>query len=325
MTSAAPLHPHPVVDARVYGPLISAADVEEHCRLFGDVFGMEETGRVELGSDDSRSLFGSEVGTTELVVLQTPGVLSGVVLCGFDPVSDETVRTYESRVDRDALKVIDFYAPDYPAAIAHARSLGYEVVESEAEYELAEGTFREAHLWGPDNVVTAFLGGPADFFGNFAQVTDRLVSEVQSISAPVSDGRSVVDFYARVLGWDVVFEYAINDPSFSELLGIEEPLELRSRNVGPSTKEPYFGLIDYGLPAHVGGSLLGRPTAPRRGLLGAAVLVDDLDAVCAAAGRECSGERVSFDLAPFGQTRAAQLMPPHQVPHLVLEIATSSS
>lgn len=320
MTTVASSQPVSAVDAHVYGPLISAADVEEHCRLFTDVFGMKEAGRVQLGSDDSQALFGAGVGTTELVVLQTPGVLSGVVLCGFDPVSDETVRTYESRVDRDALKVIDFYAPDYAGAIAHARSLGYEVVESEAEYELAAGTFREAHLWGPDNVVTAFLGGPADFFKDFAQITGERVSEVQSISAPVSDGQPVVDFYARVLGWDVVFEYAINDPSFSELIGVDEPLELRSRNVGPSTKEPYFGLIDYGLPAHVGGSLLGRSVAPRRGLLGATVTVDDLDAVCSAAGAERAGTPVSFELEPFGQTRASLLVPPHEVPHLVIEI-----
>lgn len=325
MTSEAPSPSLPVVDAHVYGPLISAAEVDEHCRLFTGVFGMREAGRVELDAEASRSLFGAEVGTTELVVLQTPGVVSGVVLCGFDPVSDETVRTYETRVDRDALKVIDFYAPDYPAAIAHARSLGYEVVESEAEYELAAGTFREAHLWGPDNVVTAFLGGPAAFFADFAQITDALVSEVQSISAPVSAGQPVVDFYASVLGWDVVFEYAINDPSFAELLGIDEPLELRSRNVGSSTKEPYFGLIDYGLPSHVGGSLLGRSVAPRRGLLGATVTVADLDAVCAAAGPERSGTPVSLDLAPFGPTRAAIVMPPHEVPHLVIELSTPGS
>lgn len=321
MTSVDLSQPGSPGQAHVYGPLISAADVEEHCRLFTDVFGMHQEGRVRLAADDSQALFGAQVGTTELVVLRTPGVLSGVVLCGFDPVSDETVRTYESRVDRDALKVIDFYAPDYLAAIAHARALGYEVVESEAEYELAGGTFREAHLWGPDNVVTAFLGGPADFFKDFAQVTDALVSEVQSISAPVSDGQPVVDFYARVLGWDVVFEYAINDPSFAELIGVDEPLELKSRNVGPSTKEPYFGLIDYGLPANVGGSLLGRAVAPRRGLLGAVVTVDDLDAVCAAAGSQRCGAPVSFELAPFGQTRAALLLPPHEVPHLAIEIA----
>lgn len=323
MTSVAPSQAGPDVDAHVYGPLISTGDLPAHCRLFTDVFGMQETGRAQLAAADARVLFGAEVGTAELIVLRTPGVMSGVVLCGFDPVSDETVRTYETRVDRDALKVIDFYVPDYPAAIAHARSLGYEVVESEAEYELAAGTFREAHLWGPDNVVTAFLGGPAEFFKDFAQVTDERVSEVQSISAPLSDGQPVVDFYARVFGWDVVFEYAINDPSFAELLGIDEPLELRSRNVGPSTREPYFGLIDYGLPAHVGGSLLGRSVAPRRGLLGAAVTVTDLDAVRSAAGTERAGESVPLDLPPFGQTRAALLVPPHEVPHLVIEISTA--
>ncbi|WP_166140156.1 hypothetical protein [Nocardioides ochotonae] len=304
----------------LYGGLISTATPEEHIRLFSDVFGMAVVGTTRLDAAAASALFDAPLSGAELVVLQTPGVESGVVLVSFTPTSAETVRSYETRVDRDALKVIDFYAPDYEDAIAHARGLGYEVVEAEAEYELAAGTFREAHLWAPDNVVTAFLGGPAEFFADFAQVGDRRTSEVQSISAPVSDGAPVVEFYREVLGWDVVFEYAIDDPSFSALVGIEEPLRLRSRNVGPSTREPYLGLIDYGLPADVGGSLLGRSVAPRRGLLGAVVLVGDLGAVVAAAGG-AAGPVQALDPVAFVGPRACVLTPPHGVPHLVLERA----
>lgn len=311
------------LDAHVFGPLISAADLEEHRRLYVDVFGMTERGRISLGAEDSQSLFGSAAGVVDLLVLQTPGVGSGAVVCRFDPVSDETVRDYESRVDRDALKVIDFYAPDYPGAIAHSRQLGYRVVESEASYELEDGAFHEAHLWGPDNVVTAFLGGPPRFFDDFAQVTDRRVSEVQSISAPVSDAGPVLDFYASVFGWGVVYEYAIDDPSFSELVGVEEPLKVKSRNVGSTTREPYFGLIDYGLPANVGGSLRGRSVVPRRGLLGAVVTVDDLEEVCSRAGTAPAGRVVTIDVAPFGATKAVVLGAPHEVPHLVIEVPRS--
>lgn len=304
--------------ARVYGPLVSAADLESHARLFSDVFDMREVDRTHLGVEHSRALFGPGVGTAELLVLETPGVASGVVVVRFDPVSRQTVRAYETRIDRDALKVIDFYAPDYDGALAHARELGYEVVESEAAYELAGETFREAHLWGPDNVVTAFLGGSADFFADFAQATDRRISEVQSISAPVSDGQAVVDFYAEVFGWEVVFEYAIDDPSFSALVGVDESLRLRSRNIGPSTREPYFGIIDYGLPEHVGGSLKGRSVAPRRGLLGGVVTVDDIGAVRDAAGPARAGEAVRLELASFGPVEAIVVRPPHEVPHLVI-------
>lgn len=300
--------------ARLFGPLISAADLEAHARLFGDVFGMVEVGRTRLDRERAEALFGAGVGAADLLTLQTPGVASGVLVCRFDPVSAETIRTYRSRVDRDALKVIDFYAPDYEGALRHARRLGYEVVPAQAEYELDGGTFREAHLWGPDQVVTAFLGGPATFFADFAQVTDRFVSEVQSISAPVSQAQPVIDFYREVFGWHVVYEYAIDDPTFAELVGVDE-LRLRSRNVGVSTREPYLGLIDYGLPAHVGGSLRGRCAAPRRGLLGAVVTTPDLDGVRERAG---SAPAVPFDLPPFGAARAALLDPPHGVPHLVI-------
>lgn len=286
--------------------------------MFCGVFGMVEVGRSSLDAADAQALFGVDSGRVDLLTLQTPGTASGVLLCRFDPVSDETVRSYDTRVDRDALKVIDFYAPKYEAALAHARGLGYEVIEAEAEYDLPEGRFREAHLWGPDNVVTAFLGGPAGFFQDFAQVTDRAVSEVQSISAPLSDAEPVLRFYADVFGWGVVYEYTIHDPSFADLLGVDAPLQLRSRNVGPSTREPYFGLIDYGLPPAVGGSLLGRPTPPRRGLLGAVVVVDDLDAVTTRASGAVLGT-ASVDLPPFLGSRAALVRPPHQVPHLVFE------
>lgn len=310
----------PPTPTRIFGPLVSTSDLESQERLFADVFGMVRVQGAELDAATTRTLFdvdaSVEVEGARVSVMQTPGVESGVVLVAFTPTSDETVRTWETRVARDALKVIDFYAPDYDAAIARARALGYEVEEAQASYELPEGTFREAHLWGPDHVVTAFLGGPAEFFGDFAQVTDRTVSEVQSISAPLSDAQPAVEFYRDVLGWDVVFEYAIDDPSFAQMVGVDH-LVLRSRNIGPSTAEPYFGLIDYGLgpDAHAEQSLLGRAVAPRRGLLGAVLLTDSLAELGHRAGTALA-DVAEIDL--LGRRRGALLRTPHRVPHLVL-------
>lgn len=306
----------PLSRSYLYGPLISAADPGEHEVLFTSVFGMTGLGSAPVAPEAARALFGTEV--AELRVLRTPGVSSGAVVLRFASPG-ETVRTFGTRLHRDALKVIDFYAPDYEGAIAHARGLGYDVVEAEASYDLPEGRFREAHLWGPDSVVTAFLGGPAGFFEDFAQVTDRPVSEVQSISAPLGDAGPVVDFYQRVFGWDVVYEYAIDDPSFGELVGAEPGFVLRSRNVGPSTREPYFGLIDYGIPGNEGGSLLGRSVPPRRGLLGAVVVTDDLDAVLSSAGPDAAGAAVDVELPGLGRVRAATVTPPHRIPHLVVQ------
>lgn len=306
-------------DCRIYGPLISTGDVSAQVRLFQDVFGMTVVDQGEWDATTTRAVFdlaADDTGrTADVTVLRTPGTDSGVVLVAFDPPSSETVRDWRTRVDRDALKVIDFYAPDYEAALAHARGLGYDVIESEASYELDEGTFREAHLWGPDNVVTAFLGGPAEFFSDFAQVVDGRTSEVQSISSPLSHAQPSVDFYREVFGWDVVYEYAIDDPSFAEMIGVDE-LRLQSRNVGPSTREPYFGLIDYGLPAGPGGSLRGRSEAPRAGLLGAVVTSSDLPATAAAAGPAAG--RVVDDLQLLGGTGAVLVRTPHSVPHLVV-------
>lgn len=310
-------------EAHMYGPLISAGDVDAHVALLRDVFGMEEREVTELSALSARTLFGDGdgeqgLGRVRLVPLQTPGVTAGALLCVFTPASAEQIRTEETRLHRDAFRVIDFYAPDLDAAVAHARSLGHHVEQSEAGYDLDEGAFREAHLLGPDGVVTAFLSGPRDFFVDFAQVRDRVASEVCSISAPLGAvaGESVA-FYRDVLGWDVVFEYAFEDDSFSELVGVQEKLKVTSSTVGFARNEPYINIVDYGT-GHAGPSLVGQSVAPRRGLLGAVVTVTDLDEVRRRAPGAVGGE-VTCRVAPLGEVRAAVLHPPHRIPHLLLQ------
>lgn len=308
-------------EAHLFGPLISTADPAGHTALLCDVFGMEERAATDLSALSARTLFAASdtaLGSVRLVPLQTPGVTAGAVLCVFDPPSAEQIRTEETRLHRDAFRVIDFYAPDLDAAVAHARSLGHHVEQSEAGYDLDEGAFREAHLPGPDGVVTAFLSGPRDFFTDFAQVRDRVASEVCSISAPLGAvAAEAIDFYREVLGWEVVFEYAFEDDSFSELVGVQEKLKVTSSTVGFARDEPYINIVDYGT-GHAGASLRGQSVAPRRGLLGAVMWVTALDDLRDRAG-EALGSEVTIHLEPFGEVRAAVLTPPHQIPHLVLQ------
>ncbi len=302
----------------LFGPLVSTGDVAAHVRTFGEVFGLAERGRAALSTGQARALFGDGVDTADLVVLETPGVPAGAVVAELGPRSEETVRTPETWIHRDVLRVVDFHAPDFPAAVAHARAHGCEVEGGEAEYEGEDAGFREAHLRLPDNVVVAFLGAPEDFFADFFQAKGRLTSEVISISLPLTDAAETLGFLADVLGWEVVYELTFSDESFSDLVGSEEKLTVRARMVGPARNQPYLNLVDYGLPADVGGSLRGRAVAPRRGLLGAVVRTDDLDAVRAAAG-DRAGEVVDLELAPFGATRACRLDLPPGVPLLVVE------
>lgn len=309
--------------ARIYGPLISTGDLDGQTRLFTEVFGMREACRTHVEGEQAAALFGPEVRAAEVIVLNTPGTNNGAMLCSFDPPCEELVRDQDSRLAADALKVIDFYAPDHAAAVRHARERGYAVVQEEAAYELEAGAFREAHLWAGDNVATAFLGGPADFFTGYAQVRDRVVSEVLSISSPVSDAAPVLDFYDAVFDWQVIFEYAITDASLAAMLGSGEDVQLRGLCVGNSTREPYFGLMDYGISS-AAASLRGRSGPPRRGLVGAVLLADDLTATLSKA-REAGGEQAvasaptDLEMAPFGVTRAAVVLPPHGVWHLVVE------
>ena len=294
---------------RLYGPIFSTADPAAHVTRLVDVFGMVATGRTSAPGGD-------------VVALQTPDTWAGAVVLRVRPTPASPVRDHHTRLDRDALRVVDFYAPDLDVAVAHARGLGYEVEASEASYELAEGTFREAHLAGPDGTVTALLSGPREFFTGFAQVRDRVVSEVCSISLPLGDAARSLAFYAEVLGWGVVYEYSFDDPSFSAMVGSSDRLRVRSSTVGPARDQPYLNLVDYGLPASASGSLLGRGGLDRRGLVGVVVTAQDLDAVRRRAEAHPgagAAEPFEVDLAPFGATRAAVVTSPHEIVHVVVE------
>ncbi|WP_104106784.1 hypothetical protein [Nocardioides sp. 616] len=305
--------------SRIYGPLISVSSLDAHSALLVDVFGMTATGRSGLDPHSTERIFGTRCATA-LTALQTPGAEAGALLVRFDsdlPEATRTVRDEQSRIHRDAFRVIDFYAPDFDAAVAHARDAGFAMHTKEASYETADGSFREAHHPGPDNVVTAFLHGPADFFTDFAEVRDRISSEPVSISLPLSEAGPTIAWYEQVFEWGVVYEYDFVDASFSELMEVDAELRVRSSTVGPSRRQTYVNIVDYGLSADAGGSLLGASLAPRRGLLGLVVLTDDLDEVLARSGG--AAQIVELDLAPFGATRASVLTPPFASPHLVIE------
>lgn len=305
--------------SRVYGPLISVSDVDRHRALLADVFGMDRAGSGPLSREQTAALFGVAA-RTDVSVMRTPGVDAGAVLCRFEVEGPEAapIRDERTRIHRDAFRVVDFYAPDFDAAVEHARATGFPMATSEAAYELAEGSFREAHHSADDGVVTALLSGPADFFADFAEVRDRVVSEPVSISLPLSDAAPTIDWYAEVFGWGVVYTYDFVDASFSELMQVEHELRVRSSTVGPSRQQTYVNIVDYGLAADEGGSLHGQSVAPRRGLLGLVVLADDLNDVIARAG-DSAGPVVTVDLAPFGSCRMSVLTPPCEAPHLVIQ------
>lgn len=153
-----------------------------------------------------------------------------------------------------------------------------------ADYETPEGRYQEAHLWGSDGVVCALISGNASLFEDLATVRDRLVSEPQSISGPVQDAATTLAFFEEVFGLRVIHRYGLDDPSFGALVGTEARMTLRAWSVGLVKREPYFGVIDYGLPqgSQVTRKSFSRP--PARGLLGATLIVQDAELVAARAG-----------------------------------------
>ncbi|MBW9216326.1 hypothetical protein KV102_15925 [Mumia sp. zg.B53] len=311
----------PPSDSHLFGPLVSARDLDAQRRLFVSVLGMEERGETVLGARDAGVLLGAGAGETSVVALQTPGAVAGAVVCRFEAPSDETVRDPAAPLDRDAFKVIDFHAPDLAAAAAQAAAAGFDVTTPDGEYDMAGTGLREAHVRGADTLTVALLGGAPGALDPYVRVTDRAVSEVLGITAPVSDVDAAAAFCADVFGWKVVHEYVVDGASVADLVGAGTRVRMEGCCVGTAADEPYIGLVRYVVErgGEAGASLRGRAVPPRRGLLGAVVVTGDLDGVRDRAG-VLAGETVGLTLAPFGETRAAVVHPPSGVPHLVIEV-----
>lgn len=267
----------------IHGPIISSSDLDDHLALFA-AFGLRETARCERTAEETRAIWGTEGQTSREVTLETPGTAFGVRLLRFDPGSSTQIRSPACGSDSEALKVIDFYAPDLPAALASIEAAGFDFKPDIANYDTPEGRIQEAHLWGPDDAVCALISGDPVLFGDLATIRDRLVSEPQSISRPVRDAPGTLTFFEKVFGLGVIHRYGLADPIFDTLVGSAAKMSLRAWNVGVAKHEPYFGNIDYELPPGSQTSVIAMARPPARGLLGATVQVRDANAVAARAG-----------------------------------------
>ena len=290
----------------IHGPIVSSSDLDAHIALFA-AFGLVEVARGDRSPMETDSLWGTGPCSSTEVVLETPGSGFGVRLIHFDSPGAGQIRDPSRGSDCDALKVIDFYAPDLPVARDAIESAGFRFKPEVAEYDTPEGRYQEAHLWGPDGVVCALISGDPALFGDLATVRDRLVSEPQSISGPVQDADATLAFLDRVLGLDVVHRYGLEDASFDAMVGSATQLRLRAWNVGRHKREPYFGIIDYGLPPGSQTSLHAASRPPARGLLGATIRVRNADAVAQAAGVSA----LLVTMPGFGAVRVATMQAPN--------------
>lgn len=287
---------------------------------------MEATAAARLSPTHASSLLGLHEHAVETIFYQRTPTDFGVRLWCIDPPHEETVRTPERGTDLDALKVIDFYAPDFDESIRTLGNAGYPPKDETARYALPEGDFLEAHFWRPDNVVCAVISGPRNFFANMVTTVDHPFSEPQSISAPVSDVPAVVEFYESVFGFSQLHRYEFSNPSFDAMVGADEPLNLSAINIGTDLRAPYLGVIDYGKTNGDGRSLTGRSRPPMRGLIGVELLVDDLSPVLAAAhknGADLIAGPNALAYPPYGEILSCLIEGPHGVVHHVIQKTTS--
>lgn len=307
---------------RIHGPIVSCADLAAHEQVF-EAFGLKPAARASHSAAETLRRFGVVAQSAEEVFLETPQTPYGVTLLRLDPPSDVTIRDPQTGYDADALKVIDFYAPDFDRALQHLREHGIDVLDEIADYEFQGVRFREAHFWGPDAVVCAVIWGEERFFKDFATVRDRMFSEPQSISGSVSVQAPVVSFLERVFGLSIVFRYGVAAEDFQSLVGGEGDFNLSAINMGLSTAEPYFGLIHYGMAPASFASLKARSRLPHRGLVGATLTVTDADE-CAVRAAEAGAEMLApvgdFDIPGFGRCRQTLFRGPNGASFRALQL-----
>lgn len=283
----------PVIN--IHGPIISSSNLDTHLAMF-EAFGLKEVARQDRSIDETSTIWGTVGQASREITMNTPGTPFGIRLIRFDPGSDVEIRQPSRGSDSEALKVIDFYTPDLSAARRQVEAAGFRFKDEVADYETAEGRFQEAHLWGPDGVVCALLAGAPDFFAELATVCDRTFSEPQSISGPVQNPDAVLAFFEDVFGLGVIHRYELEDPTFQALVGTTAQIKLRAWNVGSRKTEPYFGIINYGMPSGTQTSLFEIARPPARGMIGATLRVRD----AATIAKKADASVVRADVPGFG-------------------------
>ncbi|WP_182909584.1 hypothetical protein [Microbispora sp. H13382] len=313
MTTPPPVLPQP----GLLGPVIVTGDTDRQTSLFTRAFGLEVHSVTRRTARDSERIWSVGLPALE-TTLMTPGTRSGIRLLEFTPSSTAVARGPENGDAKDAFKVIDFYCPD-PERVEHrALELGARKLRPTSRYDLDGWSFSETHLWIDDGVVCALCSGDPVQFRQYVTMTDRDVSEVMSVSAPVRDPADARWFYLDVLGLNKVYEYAFADESFQSMVGLAEGHGIRAANYGSRLAEPYIGIIDYGRGAR-DVSLRGvRP--PTRGLVACTIAVPSArDAVRAARDASLPAlEPAEEEIPPFGRVTSALIESPNGMLHHVV-------
>ncbi|GEM_PF-920084 len=308
------------------GPVISTAALVRQTTLFRDVLGMQLTADSSFDAARTAQLFGLERHTARVLTLQTPGTSIGVQLVEFSPGSDTVIRPGGVGIASDALKMIDFFTSDGVAAADAFRRHGFELVTEGAPIQLPDGSrFIEMHVKGPEGVMVAAIHPENVAARGFVTVTDRLFSEVQSSSGPVSDFEPVRHFYESVLGIPMGYAYEFESPAFSSMIGAGRTTTIRANNYGRVVEDVMLGIIHYGLPRDSYESLRERARPPHLGVIGVRLSVCNLPALlqrCAAGGCELAVPLARVSNADSSTTSTAVVRGPHGVWHFLREHAS---
>ena len=311
------------------GPIISTGELDRQLVLFEQVLGLARTADVRLDLNATESWLGLTDHAARVISLATPGSAIGVQLVQFSPQSELVIRVGGVGIASDALKMIDFFTNDRRAAAAAFRQYGFEPVSDGAPVDLPDGRrFTETHVKGPDGLMVAAIYPENVPARDYVSVTERLFSEVQSSSGPVSDFEPVRQFYVETLGLPLGLKYEFESPAFSSMIGAGETTVIRANNYGRIVEDVMLGIIHYGLPRSAYESLRDRARPPHRGVIGVRLTVTGIEALvarCAAAGYEIAVPLAVTTAGKLQTARTAVVRGPHGVWHFLVEPSERAS
>jgi hypothetical protein len=159
----------------IRGTVIVTTEYARQRSLFVDGLGHLPVAEESLTEAQVRTVFGLDGRRACATLFEVPGSRIGAWVVEFDPQDETVIRVGGVGYACDALKMIDFFTADRPAAIARLKGLGFEFVSEGAELTLPDGNrFAEAHMRGPDGVMVAIIESFDQPLSRFVSVTDRL-------------------------------------------------------------------------------------------------------------------------------------------------------
>lgn len=287
---------------------VSVMDLDASAAFYTDYIGLTVAGEGVLSAETVKALYGLDC-AAKYVCLKNAVQVTCLELLEFEDKP--------TKVGREGYNSWDYGYYDISLRCADINQV-YEELTGKG-YTFGCPPYRYVTTWsgaevyeavmeGPDGVPLAMINKTAqtpEFKGMFRNFPD-VVTVVNSMD-------EADKFYVDVLGISKVFDMDIEKGLVDPIVGtLDTDILTRIGMYMGDGQAPVVEILDF---SEDGRSMTGEGASvpANAGLFATGFLIDDLDAVMAAAsanGFEAAGEAVEYELAPYGAIRAAMVTGP---------------